>query len=123
MSILTKIVISTALAATIVCASGGSPAAAANYSYGGVRYLTNTPVYTFKSHNGQSGNVVFFGAAPRTLPSHSGQYGNVTFLGGVRPYTYPSHSGQYGNVTYFGVRPAGTVPVRTVPTPNIIRIH
>lgn len=92
----------------------------AAYSYGGVKFFG--PTYTFQGHNGQSGNVVFFGAPPQTLPSHNGQYGNVTFLGGVRPYTYPGHSGQYGNVTYFGYRPAGTVPVRTVPTPGIVRI-
>ncbi len=47
----------------------------------------------------------------------------MTFLGGVKPYTYPSHNGQYGNVTYLGPRPVNTVPVRTVPTPNIVQIR
>ncbi|WP_079537358.1 hypothetical protein [Bradyrhizobium lablabi] len=129
MSILRKVLTSTMFAATILCGSTAailttsSPAAAANYSYGGVTYLGGVRAYTFQSHSGQYGNVVFFGAPPTTLPSHNGQYGNVTFLGGVRPYTYPSHSGQYGNVTYFGYRPANTVPVRTIPTPHIVRIH
>src|SRR5947209_6952365 len=104
MSILSKVLISTMLTATILCGSAAamlatsSPATAANYSYGGVKFYG--PAYTFKGHSGQSGNVVSFGAPPTTLPSHSGQSGNVTFLGGVKPYTYPSHSGQYGNVTY-----------------------
>ncbi|HEY8873063.1 MAG TPA: hypothetical protein VIM52_08540, partial [Stellaceae bacterium] len=79
--------------------------------------------YTYQSHNGQSGNVTFFGAPPTTLPSHNGQSGNVTFLGGVQPYTYPGHNGQYGNVTFLGARPAGTVPMRTVPTPGIVPVR
>ena len=128
MSILRKVLTSSLFAATILCGSGAtilttsSPAAAANYSsYGGVTYFG--PAYTFQSHSGQMGNVVFFGAPPTTLPSHNGQMGNVTFLGGVKPYTYPSHSSQYGNVTFLGAHPANTVPVRTIPTPNIVRIH
>jgi hypothetical protein len=126
MSILRK-VLTSAFAATILSGaailSTSSPAAAANYSYGGVTYLGGGPVYTYKGHNGQMGNVTYFGAPPTTLPSHNGQYGNVTFLGGVKPYTYPSHNGQYGNVTYLGPRPVNTVPVHTVPTPNIVQIR
>jgi hypothetical protein len=131
MSILSprKVLTSTLFAATILCASGAaivttsSPAAAQkqNYSYGGVKFFA--PAYTFQGRSSQSGNVTFFGARPRTLPSHSGQSGNVTFLGGVRPYTMPSHRGQYGNTTYLGVRPANAVPLRTIPTPNIVRIR
>jgi len=127
MPILRKVLTSTMFAATILCGSGAgilvasSPAAAANYSYGGVTYFG--PAYTYKGHNGQMGNVVFFGAPPTTLPSHNGQMGNVTFLDGVKPYTYPSHSGQYGNETFLGYRPAGTVPVRTIPVPNIVPVR
>ncbi len=122
-----KILTRTMFAAAIFCGSSAallatsSPAAAQGYSYGGVTFFG--PAYTYQSHNGQSGNVTFFGAPPTTLPSHNGQSGTVTFLGGVQPYTYPSHSGQYGNVTYFGVRPAGTVPVKTVPVPNIVPVR
>lgn len=126
MSILRKALVTT-FVATILSGAAvlatSSPAAAANYSYGGVRYFGSGPVYTFQSHNGQMGNVTFFGGRPTTLPSHNGQYGNVTFLGGAKPYTYPSHSGQYGNVTYLGAHPANTVPVHTVPTPHIVQIH
>jgi hypothetical protein len=132
MSILSprKLLSSTMFAAAILCASGAailtasSPAAAQpkqNYSYGGVKFFA--PAYTFKGTNGQSGNVVFFRAPPRTMPGHNGQVGNVTYLGGVRPYTMPSHSGQYGNTTYLGNRPAFAVPVRTIPTPNIVPIR
>ena len=150
MSILRKVLTSTTFAATILCGSGAtilttsSPAAAqARSSYGSVTYLGNTPAYSYPSRSGQMGNVTFFGARPTTFPSHNGQYGNVTFLGGAqpytfqshsgqygnvtffggRPYTYPSHSGQYGNVTYIGVRPAGTVPIRVVPTPGIVPVR
>ena len=122
MSILRKILTS----ATILFGAGATLLAvssSASDSSSSVSTPFYGPAYTFKSHSGQYGNVVFFGARPTTLPSHNGQYGNVTFLGGVKPYTYPSHSGQYGNVTYLGPRPVGTVPVRTIPTPNIVRIH
>ena len=101
-----KALTGTMLAATIF--SGSSAILLATSSPAGAQ------AYTYQGHNGQYGNVTFFGAPPTTLPSHNGQYGNVTFLGGVQPYTYPGHSGQYGNLTYFGVQPAGTVPVRTV---------
>ncbi len=127
MSILStrKVLSSTILAATILASGAAllstSPAAAGNYSYGGVKFFG--PAYTFQSHNGQMGNVTFFGAPPRTLPSHNGQMGNVTFLGGVQPYTYRGHSGQIGNVTYFGYQPARTVPVRTIPTPHIVSVR
>jgi len=121
MSILRKVLISSAFAATILCGSAASPAAAANYSYGGVKFFG--PAYTFQSHSGQSGNVVFFGAPPSTMPGHNGQVGNVTYLGGVHPYTYPGHTGQVGNVTYLGANVPHTVPVHTIPTPHIIRIH
>ena len=119
---LRKVLSSTIVAAAILSGAAvlttSSPAAAqTKYSYGGVTYFG--PAYTFQSHNGQSGNVTFFGARPTTLPSHNGQMGNVTFLGGAKPYTYPSHSGQYGNVTFLGAHPANAVPVRTVPTPHI----
>src|SRR5882724_7952288 len=130
MSILRKVLTSTMFTATILCGSGAtmlatsSPAAAqAKYSYGGVTYLGNTPAYSYPSHSGQMGNVTFFGARPTTYPSHNGQMGNVTYLGGAQPYTYPSHSGQYGNVTYIGARPAGTVPIRTVPTAGIVPVR
>ncbi len=60
MSILRRVLTST-LAATILSGAAmlatSSPAAAANYSYGGVTYLGGGPVYQFKSHNGQMGNV------------------------------------------------------------------
>jgi hypothetical protein len=121
---------STTFAAAILCGSGvtilatSSPAAAQpkpNYSYGSVKFFA--PAYTFQGKSGQSGNVVFFRAPPTTFPSHNGQSGNVTFLGGVKPYTMPSHSGQYGNTTYLGNRPAFAVPVRTIPTPNIVPIR
>lgn len=98
----------------------GAQAQAGGYSYGGVTFFG--PAYTFPSHNGQSGNVTFFGAPPTTLPNHNGQYGNVTFLGGVQPYTYPSHNGQYGNVTFLGGRPPGTIPVNTV-RPSVIPVQ
>ena len=116
MSILRKVLTSSMLAATIL---GGSLAiassASAQSSYGGVKFFG--PTYTFKGQSGQSGNVVFFGAPPRTFQS-----GNVTFLGGARPYSYPGHSGQVGNVTHLGARPAGTVPTPIIRTPNIVRI-
>ncbi|HEY6259523.1 MAG TPA: hypothetical protein VIY51_27415 [Xanthobacteraceae bacterium] len=138
MSILStrKVLTCTMFAATLLATAS---AAQARYSYGGVTFLGPhysppshngqvgnvtffAPAYTFQGHNGQMGNVTFFGAPPTTLPSHNGQMGNVTFLGGVQPYTYPGHNGQVGNVTYFGYRPAGTVPVNTVPTPGIVPI-
>ena len=128
MSILSlrNVLTSTMFAAVILTGSGATilatsaPAAAQKYSYGSVQFFA--PAYTFRPQNGQMGNVTFFGAPPRTLPSHNGQMGNVTFLGGVTPYTYPSHSGQYGNMTFLGAR-ANTVPVRTVPTPNIVPLR
>jgi hypothetical protein len=67
-----------------------------------VTYLGGGSVYTYKGHNGQMGNVTYFGAPPTTLPSHNGQYGNVTYL---------------------GPRPVNTVPVHIVPTPNIVQIR
>jgi hypothetical protein len=129
MSILSlrNVLTSTMFAATILCGSGAtilttsSPAAAQNYSYGGVRFFG--PAYTFRPQNGQVGNVTFFGAPPRTFQGHNGQMGNVTFLGGVRPYTLPSRSGQYGNVTFLGARPTNAVPLRTIPTPNIVPLR
>jgi hypothetical protein len=124
MSILRNVMTCSMLTAAILAgAAAMTSASAANYSYGGVKYLTNTPVYTFGPKGSQNGNVVFFGAAPTTYPSHSGQYGNVTYLGGAKPYTYRGHNGQYGNVTYINYRPTGTVPIPTIRTPNIIRIR
>ena len=117
MSMLHKVLISSTFAATVLCGSAASPAAAANYSHGGVKFFCRT----YKSHSGQSGNVVL-GGPPLTLPSHNGQYGKVTYLGGVHPYTYPGHSGQVGSLTYLGANMPHTVPVHTIPT-HIIRIN
>lgn len=39
-------------------------AQAANYYYGGVKFFG--PAYTYQGHNGQVGNVVFFGKPPTT---------------------------------------------------------
>jgi hypothetical protein len=124
MSMFRNALTTSALAAAVLGSLAAiTSASAANYSYGGVKYLTNTPVYTFSPKGSTYGNVVFFGAPPTTYPSHNGQYGNVTYLGGAKPYTYPGHSGQYGNVTYINYQPKGTVPIPTVPTPHIIRIR
>ena len=59
MSMLYKVLISSTFAATVLCGSAASPAAAANYSHGGVKFFGRT--YTFQSHSG--GNVVLGGAA------------------------------------------------------------
>jgi len=127
-NIIARKVLASVFAATTLLMSGttllatSSPAQAqARSSYGGVTFLG--PAYTFQSHNGQMGNVTFFGAPPTTYPSHNGQMGNVTYLGGAKPYTYPGHSGQVGNVTYLNARPAGTVPIRTIPTPHIVPVR
>ena len=129
MSIYRKVLTTSLFAATILCGSGAtilattSSAAAQAYSYGSVRYAPGVQAYTFTRQGSQNGNVTFFGARPTTLPSHNGQMGSVTYLGGVQSYSYPGRSGQVGNVTSFGYQPAGTVPVRQVPTPNVIRIR
>ena len=125
MSISRNFMTSCALAAAMLGGSAAITSASATptyYSYGSVKYLTNTPVYTLPSHNGQSGNVTFFGAPPTTLPSHNGQYGTVTFLNGAKPSTYPGHSGQSGNVTFINSQPKGTVPLSTVPAPHIAKV-
>ncbi|RFB79241.1 hypothetical protein [Methylovirgula sp. 4M-Z18] len=123
-----KIMLCAMSAAAILCGAGAtllavaSPASAAsNYSYGGVQFYG--PAYQYRGHNGQMGNVTFFGAPPTTYPSHNGQMGNVTYLGGVQPYSYRGHNGQVGNVTYFGTQPRGTVPLHTVPVHNLFRVH
>lgn len=49
------------------------------------------------------------------------RYGTATFSGPA--YTVQSHNGQYGNVTFLGAQPAGTVPVRAIPTPGIVPVR
>ena len=97
MSMLHKVLISSPFAATVLSGSAASPAAAANYSYGGVKFF-GRPTRSSRIP-ARAATSCSLGAAPSTLPSDNGQCGNVTHLGGVHPYTYP---GQVGNLTYMG---------------------
>lgn len=110
-----------ALGALVVMAGTATAQAQGAASYGGARIIG--PAYTFQGKSGQAGNVTFFGAPPRTLPTQNGQVGNVTFLNGARPFTPPARNGQVGTVTIITPRATGAVPVRTIPTPGIVRIR
>ncbi len=82
------------------------------------------PAWTRQNHNGQVGNVTYFGAPPATYQGHNGQVGNVTYLNGVRPYVpaAPSRPNQIGGVTVFSGGPVlGGRQIPTILTPGLVR--